>query len=242
MPLSEEGQKAAAVPSVTGSQGQCLLSVWMGGEHLLRGRGGGGTHTGKTQALDLLPDLQASGVGGMGKVCTPYPDRNGGVQLHNHHPLPPQSSTDQAPTRELQERTQAVPTFRVTPPLLLRVLPGSAKAAPPGPSPPSRGPPHNPSSLASPSPPPPLSVCPQLLLSHHCSPWPGLGGESSRGKGLPKVGARLTSSESEEGECQSQTGQQTAPCPPSPLGPIPPGQGLTPEGTGEGHGQEEEAG
>lgn len=160
----------------------------------------------------------------------PTPTGTGGVQLHNDHPLPPQSNTDQAPTRELQERTQAVLTLRVTPPLLLRVLPGSAKAAP-------AGPPHNPSSLVSPPPPPPLSVCPQLLLSHHCSPWPGSGGESSRGKGLPKVGARLTSSESEEGECQSQTGQQTAPCPPSPLGPIPPGQGLTPKGRGKGMGR-----
>lgn len=169
----------------------------------------------------------------------PTPTGTGGVQLHNHHPLLPQSSTDQAPTRELQERTRAVLTLRVTPPLLLRVLPGSAKAAPAGPSPPSRGPPHNPSSLVSPPPPPPLSVCPQLLLSHHCSPWPGSGGESSRGKGLPKVGARLTSSESEEGECQSQTGQQTSPCPPSPLGPNPTRPGPNSEGTGEGHGQEE---
>ena len=33
------------------------LWVWMGGEHLLRGQGGGGTHTGETQALYLLPDL-----------------------------------------------------------------------------------------------------------------------------------------------------------------------------------------
>ena len=60
--------------------------------------------------------------GRWGRCAPPHPNRNRGSSAAQ---LPPTASTEQhrpGPHRELQERTRAVLTFRVTPPLLLRVL------------------------------------------------------------------------------------------------------------------------
>lgn len=145
----------------------------------------------------------------MGERCAPPTPRQEqrGVQLQ-HHPLPPQGAAQTRPT-ELQERTRLFHGLRVTPPLLLRVLPDLQQLplAPPS----LTWPPANPSSLVSP-PPPHLSASAPSFFSATTA-RPGLGQEESpaEGKGSLRWVPSSPHLQSEEGNVRAKLASRQLP-------------------------------
>lgn len=103
--MVSEGRKAAGFhcSSFTGSQGQAFLWVWLGGEHFLKGHGGGDTqpHQAPGSSPAASPSGSQSGPGD--------PSKEDGLVPHSTWPgrthLPPRKQ----PPPETQRKRLTVP-------------------------------------------------------------------------------------------------------------------------------------